>query len=210
MKPRFDKNSIITRIIILLLIIVLTAAFLPGCKKKAPEPVNEPIPESEQVQDEEANSEQEDIANSEQELVVEPIDGDGEEPGEEAPAEPEESEELPEDGWYYSKDEVALYIHIYGHLPDNFITKKEARKLGWSGGSVEKYAEGKAIGGDEFGNYEGNLPEKSGRTYWECDIDTNGKKSRGAKRIVFSSDGLIYYTDDHYETFELLYGEEDA
>lgn len=209
MKPRFDKNSIITRIIILLLIIVLTAAFLPGCKKKAAEPVNEPIPESEQVQEEAANSEQEDVANSEQEPAEEPIEEDAPASGEDL-VEPEEAEELPEDGWYYSKDEVALYIHIYGHLPENFITKKEARKLGWSGGSVEKYAEGKAIGGDEFGNYEGNLPEKNGRTYWECDIDTNGKKSRGAKRIVFSSDGLIYYTDDHYETFKLLYGEEDA
>ncbi len=116
-------------------------------------------------------------------------------------------EELDEDGSYYSKDDVALYIHTYGKLPDNFITKKEAQKLGWEGGSVDSYAPGKAIGGDRFGNYEGNLPEKKGRTYTECDIDTKGK-SRGAKRIVFSNDGLIYYTDDHYETFTLLYGDE--
>ena len=59
-----------------------------------------------------------------------------------------------------------------------------------------------------FGNYEGLLPEADGRTYAECDIDTLGADSRGAKRIVFSNDGLIYYTEDHYETFELLYGEE--
>ena len=64
------------------------------------------------------------------------------------------------------------------------------------------------IGGDVYGNYEGLLPKKKGRTYYECDIDTLHKKSRGAKRIVFSSDGLIYYTKDHYEHFELLYGEE--
>ncbi|MBE6754547.1 MAG: ribonuclease [Ruminococcaceae bacterium] len=113
-----------------------------------------------------------------------------------------------EDGSYYTKNDVALYIHTYGHLPDNFITKNEARDLGWNGGSVEKYAKGKAIGGDRFGNYEGTLPRKKGRYYTECDIDTYGKKSRGAKRIVFSNDGLIYYTDDHYETFELLYGNE--
>lgn len=127
----------------------------------------------------------------------------------ETPEEPEPSENvLPEDGWYYSKDDVALYIHTYGHLPDNFITKKEAEALGWSGGSVEKYAPGMAIGGGRFGNYEGLLPEADGRTYTECDIDTNGASSRGAKRIVFSNDGLIYYTGDHYESFELLYGEE--
>ena len=52
------------------------------------------------------------------------------------------------------------------------------------------------------------MPEADGRTYAECDIDTLGADSRGAKRIVFSNDGLIYYTEDHYETFELLYGEE--
>ena len=115
---------------------------------------------------------------------------------------------LPEDGSYSSKEDVALYIHLYGKLPSNFITKKEAEKLGWSGGSVEKYAPGKCIGGSRFGNYEGLLPEAEGRSYTECDIDTLGAKNRGAKRIVFSNDGLIYYTDDHYESFELLYGEE--
>jgi hypothetical protein len=124
---------------------------------------------------------------------------------------PEEGEEslLAEDGTYTSKEDVALYIYQYGHLPDNFITKKEAEKLGWSGGSLEPYAPGKCIGGSRFGNYEGLLPEKDGRIYTECDIDTLGASKRGAKRIVYSNDGLIYYTGDHYETFELLYGEED-
>lgn len=117
-------------------------------------------------------------------------------------------ESLQEDGTYSSRDDVALYIHTYGHLPGNFITKKEARELGWSGGSVEDYAPGKCIGGDHFGNYEGLLPEKSGRSYTECDIDTLGSSGRGAKRIIFSNDGLIYYTDDHYASFTLLYGEE--
>lgn len=110
-------------------------------------------------------------------------------------------------GSYTSKEDVALYIHLYGKLPDNFITKDEARKLGWDGGSVEPYAPGKCIGGDRFGNYEGLLPDAPGRTWTECDIDTLGGGSRGAKRIVFSNDGLIYYTHDHYETFDLLYGE---
>ncbi len=113
-----------------------------------------------------------------------------------------------ENGSYTSRDDVALYIHTYGHLPQNFITKKEARELGWSGGSVEDYAPGKCIGGDHFGNYEGLLPDKPGRSYTECDIDTLGKSGRGARRIIFSNDGLIYYTEDHYESFTLLYGEE--
>jgi len=112
---------------------------------------------------------------------------------------------ITENGSYTSKEDVALYIHTYGKLPSNYITKEEAEKLGWSGGSLEKYAPGKSIGGSYFGNYEKKLPTKSGRKYTECDIDTKGASSRGAKRIVFSNDGLIYYTEDHYETFELLY-----
>lgn len=123
---------------------------------------------------------------------------------------PDETAQIDEDGAYTTKDDVALYIHTYGHLPDNFITKKDAQALGWPGGSLEPYAPGKCIGGSRFGNYEGLLPEADGRTYTECDIDTLGADSRGAKRIVFSNDGLIYYTEDHYKSFELLYGEERA
>ena len=114
--------------------------------------------------------------------------------------------ELDPNGSYTTKEDVALYIHLYGCLPDNFTTKDEARDLGWEGGSLEPYAPGMCIGGDYFGNYEGLLPED--RDYTECDIDTLGANSRGPKRIVFSDDGLIYYTEDHYESFELLYGEE--
>lgn len=110
---------------------------------------------------------------------------------------------LPEDGTYTTKDDVALYIHTYGELPQNFITKKAAKKLGWQGGSLEDYAPGKCIGGDYFGNYEGLLPED--KEYHECDIDTLGKSKRGAKRIIYSDDGYIYYTDDHYKSFQLLY-----
>lgn len=125
-----------------------------------------------------------------------------------APDKDEAASPIDEDGWYYSKEDVALYIHTYGRLPDNFVSKNEAEKAGWSGGSVEKYIPGAAIGGSRFGNYEGLLPKAQGRTWTECDINTQGKSSRGAERIVFSNDGLIYYTADHYESFELLYGEE--
>lgn len=124
------------------------------------------------------------------------------------PQDGEPERTLPEDGSYTGKEDVALYLHLYGHLPGNFITKKEAEALGWPGGSLEPYAPGKSIGGSRFGNYEGLLPDAPNRRWTECDIDTRGAKSRGAKRIVFSNDGLIYYTGDHYRSFELLYGEE--
>ena len=145
------------------------------------------------------------ITEPEEPVPEEPVQ---EEPVQEEPAETEEPELLDEYGTYTTKEDVALYIHTYGRLPDNFITKKEAEKLGWPGGSLEPYAPGMCIGGNRFGNYEKLLPEAKGRTYTECDIDTLGASKRGAKRIVFSNDGLIYYTDDHYESFELLYGEE--
>ncbi len=122
-----------------------------------------------------------------------------------AEAEVIQEEVLDPEGSYTSCEDVALYLETYGELPKNFMTKNEARELGWEGGSLEPYAPGMCIGGDKFGNYEGLLPKEKGRTYRECDIDTLGAKSRGAKRIVFSNDGLIYYTDDHYESFTLLY-----
>mgnify|MGYP001606077428 CR=1 FL=1 len=119
---------------------------------------------------------------------------------------PETTAALDEAGVYTSKADVSLFLYTYGHLPDNFITKNDARSLGWSGGGLDDYANGKCIGGDRFGNNEGLLPEASGRQYYECDVDTLHKNSRGAKRIVFSDDGLIYYTENHYESFDLLYG----
>ena len=120
-----------------------------------------------------------------------------------------ESDKVIEDEMYTTKDEVAEYIYKFGHLPSNFIRKSEAKKLGWenSQGNLGEVAPGMSIGGDRFGNYEGLLPEEDGRKYYECDINFDGGY-RGAERIVYSNDGLIYYTGDHYETFELLYGEE--
>ena len=111
-----------------------------------------------------------------------------------------------EGGTYTTAEDVCAYLLAYGHLPSNFITKKQAQALGWPGGSLEEYAPGKCIGGDRFGNREGLLPAASGRTWTECDINTLGASSRGAERLVFSNDGLIYYTGDHYESFQLLAG----
>lgn len=111
---------------------------------------------------------------------------------------------IKKNGTYDQKDDVAEYLSIYKKLPKNYIKKEEAKRLGWSGGSVERVAPGKAIGGDHFGNYEKKLPNKKGRSYYECDIDTLGKKNRGPKRIIYSDDGLIYYTGDHYDTFQKM------
>ena len=109
-----------------------------------------------------------------------------------------------EDLFYTDKEDVALYIVLYGHLPYNYITKEEAESLGWSGGSLSPYAPGMSIGGSRFGNYEGLLPKAKGRKYYECDIDYDGGK-RNAKRLVYSNDGLVFYTEDHYASFEQLY-----
>ncbi len=107
---------------------------------------------------------------------------------------------------YSTKDEVAEYIHEFGVLPPNYITKSEAADAGWdkSAGDLWDVTNMKSIGGDYFGNREGLLPDANGRKYYECDINYNGGY-RGAERIVFSNDGLIFYTSDHYESFEQLY-----
>ena len=190
------------RFISFLLVLLIVFSFA-GCKKKKKEDIipesSAPISISERSSDvsEEISSDVPDISSSGSEISVIP---------EPEPSDDTEEDILPEDGYYYSKEDVALYIHLYGKLPSNFITKKEARDLGWTGGSVEAYKKGAAIGGDYFGNYEGLLPK--GHKYYECDINTKGKKSRGGERIIFSTDGLIYYSADHYENFVLLYGED--
>lgn len=115
---------------------------------------------------------------------------------------------IDEDGHFNSKEDVALYIHVYGRLPANYVTKSYCSNvLKCSTSRVQDYWPDGAIGGDVFQNREGRLPSAPGRTWTECDINTWGKYSRGAERIVFSNDGLIYYTSDHYDSFELLYGE---
>ena len=129
------------------------------------------------------------------------------EPADPEPQNPVEAV-IDEDGVYDSKEDVALYLITYGHLPKNYYTKAEARKLGWEGGNLEQFVKNGCIGGDVYSNFEGKLPKKDGRIYYECDIDTIGYKNRGSRRIIYSNDGLIYYTHNHYETFELLYGKE--
>ncbi len=139
-----------------------------------------------------------------------------EQPEPEPPVEPTQPKPNPSkpagkldpDGSYTTKEDVGLYIHLYGRLPKNFMTKSQAKQYGWKKGALEPYAPGYCIGGDTFGNREGLLPKAPDRTYKECDIDTLGSRSgRGSRRIVFSNDGLVYFTADHYKSFTLLYGE---
>jgi guanyl-specific ribonuclease Sa len=138
-------------------------------------------------------------------------------PKQEASVSPEQKEQSPnkteaatvqveKEQNYSTKDEVAAYVHEFKALPPNYIRKSEAQKLGWdnSKGNLWEVTDKKSIGGDSFGNFEESLPKASGRKYYECDINYNGGY-RGAERIVYSNDGLIYYTEDHYKTFEKLY-----
>ena len=104
---------------------------------------------------------------------------------------------------------IADYLFEHGELPDNFLTKEEAEALGWdsSRNYLSDVAPGMSIGGDRFGNYEGKLPKAKGRTFREADANYTGGKRNG-ERIVYSSDGRVWYTDDHYETFTELFPSE--
>lgn len=107
---------------------------------------------------------------------------------------------------YFSDEEVALYLYVFRELPANYLTKNEAYDLGWvsSKGNLWSIGNGLVIGGDKFGNREGRLPDARGRQWYEADVNYEGGY-RGSERILFSNDGLIYVTFDHYETFTLLY-----
>ncbi len=101
---------------------------------------------------------------------------------------------------------IADYLFEYGKLPENFITKEEAQALGWDNyrNYLSDVAPGMSIGGDRYGNYEGLLPKAKGRKFYECDVNYRGGK-RGAERIVYSNDGHVWYTKDHYGTFTELF-----
>lgn len=163
---------------VLLCVLLLAGVLLPGC--------TEEVSQGPQLQEAAPTAKSDDVAQTSAEESTEAA--------------------IDEAGSYVSKEEVALYLHLYGHLPDNYITKDEAEDAGWKteGLSLDEACPGKSIGGDRFGNREGKLPKANGRTWYECDIDYGGG-NRNAKRILYSNDGLIYYTEDHYKTFEQLY-----
>lgn len=97
--------------------------------------------------------------------------------------------------------EAVLSIRERGSLPERWITKDEAENLGWwPGQDLCDAAPDSAIGGDRFGNRERRLPDRQGRRWREADLDFDCGR-RGAKRLLWSSDGLVFVTVDHYETF---------
>jgi len=205
-------KNLMSRWVLALLATVLVLTGLAGCSSQDVETALDVAIEVLEVAEAlEAESETEDSAS----LSVAESSSVSQNPTEETVIETEADEEetaIDEDGHYTSKEEVALYIHTYGKLPSNFISKNEAEKLGWKQkqgeeGQLHVVAPGMSIGGSRFGNYEGLLPEAKGRKYYECDINYV-KGNRGAERIVYSNDGLIFYTGDHYESFEQLYPEE--
>ena len=94
------------------------------------------------------------------------------------------------------------WLQKYGILPDKYIGKKEAKELGWVSvlGNLDEVAPDKMISGDIYRNRNGHLPQADGRIWYEADINyTGGYRSR--HRILYSNDGLIFVTYDHYETF---------
>lgn len=203
MKLRRKRNSFCSRSAALLLALLLALSSLSvlftGCSDA----------ETQAVVEEAANSFVDglpdapetvphDTAPSELTETASPVDT-------EVPPPTAEPEQPDEHTYYYSKDDVALYLHVYGHLPDNYITKNEAQKRGWdsSKGNLWDVADGFCIGGDRFGNYEGLLPKNNG-TYYECDVDYAGGY-RGADRLIFDTKGDIWYTGDHYASFDKLY-----
>ncbi|MBQ4090287.1 MAG: ribonuclease [Clostridia bacterium] len=99
-------------------------------------------------------------------------------------------------------DGADYYVKHYGRLPDNYITTNEAKGIGWirQEGNLDVVAPGKTIGGDKYMNKNHHLPEQYGRIWYEADINYSGG-FRGDQRIVYSNDGLVFATHDHYKTF---------
>ena len=97
---------------------------------------------------------------------------------------------------------VDRYIATYGTLPDNYLKKKEAQKLGWEPllGNLADKLPGVLIGGDKYKNRDGRLPDAPGRVWYEADFDYTGGY-RNDFRLLYSNDGLIFVTYDHYLTF---------
>ena len=98
---------------------------------------------------------------------------------------------------------VVPFVKQNNKLPDCYITKKEAGKHGWdaSKGNLCDVLPGRAIGGDVFTNREKSLPSKKGRSWFEADLNYNCGH-RNSDRLLFSNDGMVYVTHNHYKTFE--------
>jgi len=236
MKPNSPARRALMLLLSLILALSLTLPMMAGCTVEdaldIAAMVVESLPEKGQEETPEASEAPETAESEAPAASAEPVGEEPEAPAEEPLAEEPAAQEVPaateapqesgapavtaaptpeatvEYGYDYSDPyDVADYIHLYGELPPNFITKDEAKEWGWvsSEGNLWEVAPGMSIGGDRFGNREKLLPEASGRKWYECDVNYEGG-FRGAERILYSNDGLIYYTDDHYESFTAIYG----
>ena len=185
---------------ILLILCLLTAALLTACS--VPD-LLEAVDQAEEYLAAQEESQTEESAAAESPAAENTTDESQSEP---APAAEPGEATVSENGRYSDPVSVALYLHTYGHLPDNYLTKSEAEALGWSNslGNLWDVAPGCSIGGDKFGNRDGLLPKAKGRQYYECDVNFDGGY-RGGERIVYSNDGLIFYTADHYSSYTQLY-----
>lgn len=203
-----------TRILYILIIVIgvlyLASTLFKDNTVKAPDRNDQSVETQESLQegdetfqnDNEASQEGDEITLESNETSLE-VDETNEDDNEEDQT--QESSKLDRDGHYYSKDDVALYLHTYGELPSNYLTKSEANDLGWEAreGNLWDVTDKGVIGGDRFGNREGLLPK--GEQYFEADVNYNGGY-RDAERLVYTREGkVIYYTGDHYESFEVLY-----
>lgn len=128
-----------------------------------------------------------------------PADKQGQKSSRQKDIPPQESS-LDPNQYYYTKEEVMAFIHQFDRLPDNYIIKSQANQQGWS--TRDKTY---VVGGNRFGNREGRLPKKKGRQYYEADVQAGYSHHRGPERIIYSNDGLIFYTDDHYDSFQQYY-----
>lgn len=188
---------------ILILFLVAFIIFITGCMQGGA-PVNEGSKPSNEIEETEVKEATEAIKTTETTEATDETDEINEK--DESDEIDETTDEIDEFAYYTDPQDVAEYIHTYNKLPVNFITKKEAIDLGWNSekGNLWDVTDKMSIGGDRFGNKEGLLPNLKGRTYYECDVNYEGG-FRGAERIVFSNDGLIFYTEDHYKSFTQLY-----
>lgn len=196
------------RKIILIFCLLLSLFSLISCKEEGDTPtVNPPVTEPENPTE---PSEPEQPSDPQPENPTEPSEP--EQPSDPEPEIPVDdfddygmnvieidlsSYSISEDELYTQLEEVGIYIYTYHKLPSNYRKKSEFNRYDYT-------PENKlSAGGDVFQNREGLLPKKAGRTFTECDIDYQGG-NRNAKRIVYSSDFLIFYTDDHYLSFSIL------
>ena len=210
---REKSRGVFRRVSLIFLVLTVTVTMLCGCLPTGYQTAGEPAVTAGEpavtagesainVGESEKNEQTDSTEKSEQEEQAEQSEQTDRAKQTEQVEQADSEAAIDPEAYYYDLESVVLYLDAYGELPLNYITKAEAKKRGWEGGSVEEYIPDAAIGGDFYGNYEKKLPELNGGKYTECDLDTHGYKNRGSRRLIFSDEGRYFYTRDHYETFK--------